>query len=119
MTKRDDAASGKRDRRITLVPRETATGSSGYPVESDGVGDIELWVSKEDVSGRERFTADQHSAPYDTRWVAPYGAAFDPDLVDVPKVFALEHKGRRLDIVQASHIGRCEAVEFLTLGRMG
>ena len=45
--------------------------------------------------------------------------AIDPDLIDVPKVFALVCQARHHDIVAASLIGRRTGVELLTLARRG
>lgn len=110
---------GERDRSITLVPVSDSRGSSGFPVETDAatVNQIALWASKNDLGGRERFVANQLTAPYDTRWEVNYRSDIDPDLVNVPKTFALVYQGRRHDIVSASMIGRKEGVELLTLAR--
>ena len=117
----DHVPTGARDKWVYLVPITDSTGSSGFPVETDAISSqwIGVWASREDVGGRERFAAQQVSAPYDTRWGLPYAAAFDPDVVNVPKVFALMHKSRRHDIVAAQVIGRSGGVELLTLARNG
>lgn len=92
-------------------------GTSNYPVETwtDLVADI--WAFKEDVRGSERFVfaADQHTAPYDTRWELPYSTNWDPHLVNVPKNRRLVYEGRVHDIVAAAEIGRRRAVELLTV----
>lgn len=109
---------GERDRLVTLIPIVDGSSDSGFPIERDIRG-IQFYARKDDIGGRERFTADQLSAPYDTRWELPYRVDIDPDVVDVPKAFALECQGRRFDIVAASMIGRKEGIEILALGRMG
>jgi head-tail adaptor len=116
---RSAVAAGKRDRRIALVPLVDTTDTSGFPLAEDGTPTITLWVSKEDISGRERLLMDQESAPYDSRFVLPFADAYNPNTVDVAKVFALEYAGRRYDIVNASEIGRRDGVEMLTLARQG
>jgi hypothetical protein len=120
-TPRSAVAAGRRDRLVQLVAVTQSTGGSGFPVETDQPADesIEVWASIEPLGGRERIQMNQVSAPFDTRWVLPYGTAWDPDIVDVPKTFALMHKGRRYDIVAAAIIGREEGVELLTLARNG
>lgn len=119
--RRSDVASGKRDRWVELVPITDSVGTSGFPVETDASDPnrIGLWARKEDVSGRERIAMAQEAAPFDTIWDLPYSRAFDPDIVDVSKAFALYHKGRRYDIVNAAIIGRAEGVELLTTATQG
>lgn len=111
-------ASGRRDRRITLIAQTQGVGASNFPIVTDGTS-FDLYASKEDVSGLERLSADQMSASFTTRWEVPYTSAIDPELVDVPKGFVLEYQGRRHDITSASMIGRKEGVELTTLARQG
>lgn len=117
--KRGDVAAGKRDRRVVLVPLVDTTDSSGFPIPDDSTPTIAVWVSKDDISGRERILMDQESAPYDSSFVLPFLDAYNPNTVNVPKVFALEYEGRRYDIVNAAEIGRRNGVEILTLARQG
>jgi len=112
---------GARDKEIQLVPIAQSRGASGFPVETEGAA-LTLWASKEDIRGNERLAADQMSAPYTSRWEVPYMVEIDPDLVDVPKAFALRYLGRFYDIQQASIIDKArqrEGVELLTLARNG
>ena len=113
------AASGRRDRLVQLVPIVDGEDTSGFPTESDGTPEIEVWASKEDMGGRERIAMAQESAPFDSRFILPFSDAYNPNRIDVPKVFALDCEGRRYDIVAAAEIGRREGVELITLARMG
>ncbi len=111
-----DAASGVRDRLVTIQTLTESKGASNYPVESwDDLADV--WMHKEDLSARERFsfTANQASAPYDTRWTMPWMDAMDPELVNVPKLRRLVVKGRVHDIVGAMEIGRKVGIQLQTL----
>lgn len=111
-------AAGARDRRVTIQqrPAADAADSSGTPTE---VGEwstlAHVWAEKDEVGGRERFTAQQMTAPYDVRWKIGYRADMDPETVDVAKVRRVLYKSRVYDIVEAQMIGRREGVELLTL----
>lgn len=108
------AASGKRDRFVTVQALTESIGASRRPVESwDTL--VQVWAAKMDIGGRERFVADQVSAPYDTKWALPYSADWDPDRVDVRKLRRLVVDGRVHDIVAAQEIGRKQGVEVMTL----
>lgn len=111
--------SGERDRAVTIQQQAESAGASGFPVDTWSTLATPYWCSKQDVSGKERFTADQLSAPYTTRWEGGYRADMDPELVDVPKTRRLVYQGRAHDIVAASMIGRKEGIELLTLARNG
>jgi hypothetical protein len=117
-TPRSAVAAGKRDRLVQLVPRVDATGADRFPADTDGTP-ISLWVSKEDIGGRELIRMNQETAPFDMVFVLPFGDAFNPNAVDVAKAFEVEYVGRRYDIVHAAEIGRRDGVELLTLSRMG
>lgn len=108
---------GERDRAVTVQQITESTGSSGFPVDTWSTLVSPYWCSKQDIGGRERFTASQLSSQYDTRWEGPYLASLDPELVDVTKERRLVYQGRVHDIVFASQIGRREGIEFLTLSR--
>ena len=91
MAKRQHAmTAGERDRRIYLKPVTQGVEESGFPTETDGTA-IGLYARKEDISGRERFAADQLSSPYTTRWEVPYRPDIDPDLVNVPNLVLTPH----------------------------
>lgn len=116
--RRSDAAAGKRDRLVQLVPLTQGVGADRFPTETPGNA-IELWASRDDIGGRERIVMNQESAPFDTRWILPFSDTWDPERVDVPKAFQLTHGGRTYDIVHAAIIGRRLGVEVLTLARQG
>lgn len=120
----DRIAAGKRDRIVTLQERPItdAVDSEGAPtdVEADvpWTNLVEnIPASKEESSGRERFVANQTSAPYDTTWVINYRADMDPELVDVAKLRRIVVQGRVHDIVYASEIGRRRGIEIYTLAK--
>lgn len=117
-TPKSRAVAGVRDRQITLVPRTDAVADSGFPTETEGTA-ITLWAAREDMGGRERIAFGQESAPFDTRWFLPFGDLWDPERINVPKAFSLEHGGREYDIVSAAIIGRRDGVELMTLARQG
>ena len=109
---------GKADRWITIQQRSTAdqADSSGTPNE---VGEWTTltgsYAEKIVIGGRERFTAEQRSAPYDTRWRIGYRSDMDPELHDIAKIRRLTYQSRIYDIVDAQLIGRREGVDVMTL----
>ncbi len=113
-------ASGQRDRTVTIQSLTETSGSSGFPVDDWAtLPTITLDAHKLPLGGLERYTQNQLSAPYDTRWEIPYLPAMDPDLVNVPKERRLIYEGRTFDIVDAIRIGRREGIELLTLAKHG
>lgn len=106
--------SGTRDRWVTVQVMTESIGASRRPVETWATL-LQCWAAKMDIGGRERFTADQVSAPYDTKWELPYAADIDPELVDMRKTRRLVVQGRVHDIVAAQEMGRKRGVEVLTL----
>jgi len=110
---------GDRDRYVLIEQQTEGTGStSGFPVDT-WTPLASCWMSKQDVTGRERFAINQLSAPFDTRWEMNYRPDMDPELVDVPKTRRLVYQNRTYDIVMASQSERREGVEVLTLAREG
>lgn len=112
--RRQGATAGERDRFVMIQALTESEGTSGFPVETF-TDFVEEWMAKADLSGMERFRADQLSTRYDTRWEMPYTADMDPETVDVAKTRRLKYQGRYYDIVSASMRGRYEAIELLTL----
>jgi SPP1 family predicted phage head-tail adaptor len=108
------AASGRRDRFVTVQQLSESRGASGAPIES-WTRLTDVWAAKTDIRGFERFIANQISAPYDTKWDLHYSAEWDPDRVDVRKRRRLVVEGRVHDIVAAQEIGRRQGVEVMTL----
>lgn len=106
---------GETDRAVTVQQLTEEAGTSHFPMETWTTLLPVYWLSKKPVSGRERFVADQLSAPFDTRWRGHYVASLDPELVDVPKTRRIVYQGRVHDIVDAQQIGMREGVELLTL----
>lgn len=114
MARRFAAPAGERDRLVTIQALTESSGTSGFPVEAFADAE-EVWMLKADMSGSERFRADQLSARYDTRWEMPYLESMDPEIVDVTKVRRLKYQGRFFDIVTALTIGRFEGIELHTI----
>ena len=107
-------ADGERDRQVTIQSIAQGTGTSRFPTET--ASDLfTAWASMTPLTGRERFTGAQISAPFDTQWQLPYRADIDPDLLNVPKARRLVYQGRVYDIVSAVVVGRREAVELNTV----
>lgn len=73
------------------------------------------FMSARPLRGRERFTAEQLSAPVDTVWQTHHREDLDPEIVDVPKSRRLLYRGRTHEIVSASHVGMREGIELMTL----
>ena len=118
--KTDRLSSGRRDRLITIEERPVtdAVDSEFAPVDGPWTTLVDnLPAAKEESSGRERFVANQVSAPYDTRWEINYRPDMDPDLLDVTKLRRLIFNSRIHDIVYASEVGRRRGVELYTLAR--
>jgi head-tail adaptor len=78
-----------------------------------------VWMARQDMAADERFKSDQEMAWADTRWVMPYRADMDPELVDVPAVRRLSYEGRLYDIRDASPLGWQREIELTTLSRVG
>ena|ERR1043166_998897 len=106
--------SGVRDRLVTIQQLTESIGTSHAPVES-WQRLCEVMAFKDDLSGRERFVANQPSAPYDSRWELPFRSDCDPERIDVPKTRRIVHQGRVYDIVSATQIGRRAGVMVMTL----
>jgi SPP1 family predicted phage head-tail adaptor len=110
----DAVPTGIRDKFVTIQSMTASVGTSRAPVET--WADLaSVWAFKRDVGGRERFTANQVSAPYDSYFELPFSDAWDPDVVDVPKTRRLVYRGRVYDIVSAQKIGRRDGVAIDTL----
>lgn len=121
-TRRGYFEPGLRDRVVTIEQRsatDTADVASGEPTETWTTLVSGMPVAKTDVTGWERFRAEQTSARFDTRWEMNYRADMDPELVDVPKTRRLVLNGRVLEIVACAEIGRREGIEILTLAASG
>jgi head-tail adaptor len=113
---------GLRDRAITIQQRSAtdAVDASSYePVETWTTLVANCPAAKTEVTGWERFRAEQTSARYDQRWEINYRADMDPELVDVPKVRRLLVGTRVLEIVAAQEIGRREGIALLTVAATG
>jgi head-tail adaptor len=108
-------ASGERDRLVTIqkLPDPEATEDTGYPRE-EWRNLTDMIASRIELGGQERFTANQVSAPYDTRWQIPYRPDMDPEVIDVPKLRRLVVRGRVHNIVEAMVLGRYYMIELLT-----
>lgn len=110
-------SAGNLDREVTIEQQSEA--ASGYPTETWTTLEADVWMSKEDARGNERFKAGQLSAAYETRWQLHFRDDMDPDAIDVPKKRRLNYRGRVHDIVAAREIGRREGIELFTLASTG
>ncbi len=92
--------------------------TAGFPVETTGAS-FAWYASRREVSGQERFAAEQNSASAESEWQGSYRADMDPERVDVPKVFRFLYLGRVYDIVAARVVGDRKAIELTTLAKVG
>lgn len=109
-----DAASGARDRLVTIQQLTESTGGSRYPVET-WTDVATVWAYRDDGDVGERFVENQQTAPYTTRWTIPWMSSMDPDLVNVPKDRRLVVKGRVYEITGAKELGRRGGIELTTM----
>jgi SPP1 family predicted phage head-tail adaptor len=112
---------GQRDWIITIqrLDAPDAVDDTGAPIENWVTLVDQMPAAKYDVRGMERFAAQQLSASYDVKWHINYRTDMDPELIDVAKHRRIVHQNRVYDIVAATMIGRREAVELLTLAKVG
>lgn len=106
---------GARDRVVTLQQLTESQGATKFPVESWTTLVESMPAARRDITGRERFAAEQISARYDVSFEINYRPDMDPDLVDVPKKRRVLFHGRVHDIVFARQIGMRDGIELLTL----
>lgn len=100
---------GARDKAVRVEQLTDSIAPSGRPVETWTTLKSPVWMFRDELSGAERFVANQLAGQKVTRWEAPYYAALDPDLVDVVKtrrlVFPASGTAQRIyDIVDAQVI---------------
>lgn len=107
---------GDRDRRVTIQQMTEDVDESFTPTET-WTPLCRVWAEKIEVSGLEKFRAQQLSAPYNTRWRIPYRRDMDPELVNVPKSRRLVWQSRNHDIVSATMISRRDGIELETLSK--
>lgn len=114
-----------RDKPVSIQAATEGTDASGAPVQTWATTLADLvWMSKEDVRGRERMgggTSDRQAAQLvsgvDTRWTMPYQSDMDPDVIDVPKSRRLVYRGRVHDIVFARAMQAGDGIELMTVAR--
>jgi head-tail adaptor len=111
------APAGTRTARVTVEHLVEDT-SSGFP-DPTWEALVTVFMQKIDLIGHEAFRADQMTARYDVRFIAPYTPALDPELVDVPATHRLSHRGHIYDIVTAAIVGSFEGVEYHALTHTG
>jgi SPP1 family predicted phage head-tail adaptor len=109
---------GDRDRLVTVQGVTDSVDASSFPVET--WADIAaIWMSKRDLSGRERFAASQTSAAADLVFELPWRDDMDPESLDLAKVRRLVFRNRVYDIVRAEMRGRREGVSLYCLAKVG
>ena len=109
---------GERDRLVTIQQIADSTSASGFPIET-ATTLTTAWMRLLDISGMERYSANQLSGESVTQWEMGYRGDMDPELVDVAKTRRLSYQGRVYDITSASLIGRREGIELITLAKAG
>lgn len=116
---RIDGAAGKRDRYVLIEGfTRNDQGTSGLTTEKwEPLGYV--WMSRQDLSGDERFGNDQESAYGDTLWVMPYQPNMDPEKHDIPHSRRLSYDCRMYDIVAATPSGWRRDIALVTLARTG
>ena len=106
---------GERDHPVAIEQATDAVDSSGFPTQTWATLASLVWMSREDVSGTERLTSIEVATPYETRWVMPYQANMDPEVIDVPKTRRLVYRGRTHDIQRAQVIDDRANIELFTM----
>jgi SPP1 family predicted phage head-tail adaptor len=97
---------GRLDRRVTLQSRVLTRNSQGEEVVTyTDLGDV--WAEKQDLRGREYFTAQQVSADISTRWRIRY-------VEGLTALNRLVYEGINYDIQHVAEIGRREGLELFT-----
>ncbi len=109
---------GERDRIVTIQQLTDASGATGFPYEQ-WTPLADLYASRADDRGFERFRSAQVSATELTRWEIGYRADCDPELVDVPKRRRVVYQSRIFDILAATLIGSREGIELTTQAKVG
>lgn len=106
---------GNRDRAVNIQQADESTGTSGLPREEWYALVSNVWMSKQDLRGTERWNTDQIAAKFDSIFQMGYRPDMDPELVDVPKLRRLVYQDRIYEIVSATLIGRREGVQLATI----
>lgn len=109
---------GERDRLVTIQQTSDGVSASGFPTET-WTTLTTAWMRAMDITGMERFAAQQLSAQSVTQWEMGYRSDMDPELVNVSKTRRLLYQNRVYDITAASQIGRREGIELITLAKVG
>ena len=97
---------GKLRHRVTIEQVSTAPNSFGEPVET-WAPFVTVWASREDLSGRELFVAQQWRADVTTRFELRYVAGLTPamrvidngPLYNIARVADKDGRGRTLTII--------------------
>lgn len=106
---------------IESRPAAEAVDPSGAPTEGTwSTLSPCSFMKRVEATGKERFDADQRSAPVTTTWKMNYRRDMDPDQVtDFTKVRRLKVHGRIYDIVFGEVVGLNEEIALETLARQG
>jgi head-tail adaptor len=106
---------GERRHPVAIQQGSDSVDASGFPTITWTVLHALVWMAREDVGGMERLTSLQTQAAYETRWVMPYQADMDPEVVDVTKLRRLVYRGRSHDIQRAQVIDDRANIELFTM----
>jgi len=107
-------AAGKLDRRVRFEHATETTSASGE-VSLAWTELVTVWGSKEPLTGRELFAAQQVTAKVDTRFRVRYSPAVDEVTPD--ETYRIICEGRTYDITSVMETGRREGLEILAEAR--
>lgn len=96
------ATAGQRDKLVRIEQRSAVDtpSASGNPVPT-WMKLADVYMRRVDSLGRESLGVNQVTAEFNTEWFMPYLSTMDPELLDVPKLRRLVHRGRTHDIKSA------------------
>lgn len=107
---------GERDRLVTIEQLTDGADGEGFPTEA-WASLANTWMSKRDLSGRERFAGNQWSASVDVVFEMPWSPEMDPETVNVAKARRLTYQGRTYDITRPEMRGRRDGIVLYCLAR--
>lgn len=106
---------GALDRRVLIEQATAGAPSASGEVPLTWATLADVWASKEELSGRELFQAQQVAAKVDTRFRVRYSS--DIAAVTPSEMYRLVCEGRTYDITAVLELGRREGLEILAWER--
>lgn len=113
VTSGDRVSAGQRDKWVAIEQQPADPAGGGYPVEN-WTPLTSAFMSRLDVRGDERFSANQDSAQVETQWEMPFRSDMDPEVIDVAATRRLVFRGRIYNILSASAIERRRGITLIT-----